>query len=169
LLGNDPVVYKKKTWSEKLQNGKSMPKVLEFDPKFPCGKALSKRGARPGDPVVLAPPLEVDEIMRSVPKGKLITLDEICERLAKKHGTKFCCTLTTGIFVMTAANAAEEARNKGEEGITPYWRTLKVDGFLNEKYPGGADAQRVKLEEEGFTIVKRGSKYRVEDFQDHLV
>jgi hypothetical protein len=162
------VVYKKKTWREKLQNSKSMPKVLEFDPKFPCGKALAKRGAKPGDPVVLAPPLEVDEIMRSVPRGKLITLDEICKRLSEKHGTMFCCTLTTGIFVMTAANAAEEALTGGEKDITPYWRTLKVDGYLNEKYPGGADAQRVKLEEEGFTVTRKGSRYRVENFGDHL-
>jgi len=163
------MVYRKKTWREKLQNDKRMPKVLEFDPKFPCGKALVKRGAKPGDPVVLAPPLEVDEIMRSVPSGKLITLDEICQRLSEKHGTKFCCTLTTGIFVMTAANAAEEARGEGVEKITPYWRTLKVDGYLNDKYPGGADAQRLKLEEEGFTITKSGSRYRVDDYKEHLV
>jgi alkylated DNA nucleotide flippase Atl1 len=163
------MVYKKKTWREKLHNNKSMPKILEFDPKFPCGKALAKRGAKPGDQVVLAPPLEVEEIMRSVPRGKLITLDEICEYLSKKHGTNFCCTLTTGIFVMIAANAAEEAREEGEEDITPYWRTLKVDGYLNEKYPGGANAQRAMLEEEGFTITKKGSRYRVENYQEHLV
>ena len=161
--------YRKKTWREKLENNKKMPKVLKFDPNFPCGRALEKRGAKPGDLVVLAPPLEVDEIMKSVPRGRLITLDGICERLSERHGTKFCCTLTTGIFVMTAANAAEEARQEGEEVITPYWRTLKVDGGLNDKYPGGAEAQKELLEGEGFSVIKRGSKYYVENFRESLV
>ena len=60
------MVYKKKTWSEKLQDKKQFPKILEFDPKFPCGKALSKWGAQPGDPVVLTAPFEVDEFMKQV-------------------------------------------------------------------------------------------------------
>lgn len=161
--------YRRKTWREKLQDNKKMPKVLRFDPKFPCGRALEKRGAKPGDPVVLAPPLEVDEIMRSVPKGRLITLDGICERLSKRHGTKFCCTLTTGIFVMTAANAAEEDRKAGQKAVTPYWRTLKVDGILNDKYPGGAEAQKDKLEKEGFVVARKGSRFYVEDYGEFLV
>ena len=102
------MTYKKKSWKEKLENSKKFPKILEFDPKFPCGKALIKMGAKPGDSVVLAPALEVDEIMKKVPKGKLITIYEICKSLAEKHNVDFCCTLTTGIFIMTAAHAAEE-------------------------------------------------------------
>jgi hypothetical protein len=105
-----------------------MPKTLEFDPKFPCGKALQKMGAKPGDSVVLAPGTEVDEIMRGISEGRLITINGICERLAERHGTKYCCTLTTGIFIMIAAHAAEEARAKGVDTITPYWRTLKAGG-----------------------------------------
>ncbi len=101
-----------------------MPKTLKFNPKFPCGKALQKMGAEPGDSVVLAPGTEVDELMRGVPEGKLVTINGICRRLAERHGAKYCCTLTTGIFIMTAAHAAEEARAKGEQSITPYWRTL---------------------------------------------
>jgi len=161
--------YKRKTWREKLEDTKRMPKVLRFDPRFPCGRALEKRGAKPGDSVVLAPPLEVDEIMRSVPRGRLITLDGICARLSKRHGTKYCCTLTTGIFVMTAANAAEEAMKDGQEAITPYWRTLKADGGLNEKYPGGAQAQKEKLEDEGFVVGRKGSRFYVQDYAKFLV
>ena len=131
---------KRKSWKEKLEDPKKFPKVLSFDPKFPCGKALTKMGAKPGDSVVLAPPLEVDAIMKEVPQGKLITLNEICRKLAADHGTDYSCTLTTGIFVMTAANAAQESRSEGMKSITPYWRTLKMDGFLNEKFPGGAEA-----------------------------
>jgi hypothetical protein len=42
-----------------LECGKNLLKRLQFDPNFPCAKALEKRGAKPGDSVVLAPSLEV--------------------------------------------------------------------------------------------------------------
>jgi alkylated DNA nucleotide flippase Atl1 len=153
-----------KSWQEKLEDSKDFPKILEFDPKFPCGRALEKIGAKPGDSVVLAPPLEVNEIMKKVPKGKLITLNEICKRLAKKYKAKYCCTLTTGIFVMTAANAAEETKSD-----VPYWRTIKNTGELNPKYPGGAERQKKLLEKEGHTVIKRGKRYYVKDFEERLI
>ena len=163
------MTYKKKSWKEKLEDSKKFPKTLEFNPKFPCGKALTKMGAKPGDSVVLAAPLEIDEIMKNVPKGKLITIYEICMKLAKKHNVKFCCTLTTGIFVMTAAHAAEEDKINKIKKITPYWRTLKMDGFLNDKYPGGAKAQKKLLEDEGFNIIQKGKKYFVKNYKNYLV
>jgi hypothetical protein len=153
------MAYKRKSWKEKLEDNKKFPKILKFDPKFPCGRALEKMGAKKGDTVVLAPPMEVNEIMKKVPKGKLITLNEICKKLAKKHKTKYCCTLTTGIFIMIAANAAEETR-----GNTPYWRTIKNNGELNKKYPGGAEQHKKLLEKEGHKIIQKGKKYFVKDY-----
>jgi len=163
------MVYKSKTWKEKLEDNKNFPKILEFNPKFPCGKALIKMGAKPGDSVVLAPALEVDEIMKKVPEGKVITINEICNKLAKKHNAKFCCTLTTGIFIMVAAHAAEEDKTSGSERITPYWRTLKTDGFLNDKYPGGVIKQKNLLEKEGFKVIQKGKKYFVENYKNYLL
>ena len=156
--------YKRKTWEEKLEDKENLPKTLKLRPKFPCAKALMKLGARPGDTVVITQPKEVLEIMRRVPKGKLVTIKEICARLAKRHRAKFCCTLTAGIFVMIAANAVEETK-----GGTPYWRTLKMDGALNEKFPGGQEAQRKRLENEGHKVVKRGKRLYVVDFQKYLL
>ena len=154
----------KKSWNEKLHDSKNMPKILEFDKKFPCAKALQKLGAKPGDSVVLAPPLEINEIMKNIPKNKLITLNRICSILAEKHNTKYCCTLTTGIFVMTVANAVEETKSD-----VPYWRTIKNTGELNVKYPGVAERQKKFLENEGHKIIKKGKKYYVSDFDDKLV
>jgi hypothetical protein len=157
------MAYKKKSWREKLEDTKEFPKKLKFESNFPCARALEKMGAKPGDSVVLAPPLEVNEIMKKVPKGKLITLNEICKRLAEKHKTKYCCTLTTGIFVMIAANAAEETKS----GV-PYWRTIKSSGELNEKFPGGAKRQKKQLEEEGHVVIKKGKRYYVKDYKEKI-
>jgi len=145
------------------------PKILKFNPKFPCGKALIKMGAKTGDSVVLAPPLEVDEIMKKVPKGSLITINEICKKLAIKHNVKFCCTLTTGIFIMISANVAEEDKIMSIKRITPYWRTLKMNGFLNDKYPGGVKKQKKLLEDEGLKIIKKGKRFFVDNYKDYLV
>ena len=125
-------------------------------------------GAEAGDDVVLVNPSEVVELMKQVPEGKLITIVEICKTLAKKHNVKACCSLTTGIFIMTAANAAKEANQNGKKLNIPYWRTLKADGVLNEKYPGGAITQKKLLEQEGFTIRKKGKKYIVDDWSMYL-
>jgi len=79
--------YRRKTWEDKLKDRKTFPKTLKLESNFPCYRALQKMGAKPGDSVTIAPPLEVDAIMKHVPEGKLITLRVICEKLAKQHQT----------------------------------------------------------------------------------
>jgi hypothetical protein len=70
---------------------------------------------------------------------------------------------------MTAANAVEEARREGKSLDIPYWRTLKADGFLNEKYPGGQEAHKRLLEGENFRVIARGKKCQVVDYEQYLV
>jgi hypothetical protein len=81
--------YKKKTWQEKLEGKKddTYPKTLQLNPKFPCGPALKKMGAKDNDTVVITPMKDVNNIMKTIPKGYVITLKEICQKLAKKHLT----------------------------------------------------------------------------------
>jgi hypothetical protein len=70
-----------------------------------------------------------------------------------------------------AARAAEEDEKAGKKDITPYWRTLKGKGELNEKYPGGLDAQVKRPKAEGHTIQmnKTGKPNRVKDWGNKLV
>jgi len=159
----------KKTWQEKLTDKASLPKVLRLEKRFPCYNAVHKMGAEVGDEVVLVNPSEVVEIMKRVPKGKLTTTVEICKTIAKQHDVEACCSLTTGIFIMTAANAAEEAKRQGKSLNIPYWRTLKADGFLNPKYPGGQEAQKKLLEQEGHRVIQKGKNLLVQDFQEYLL
>ena len=144
-------------------------KNIEVRREFPCYNAVHKMGAEAGDDVVLVNPSEVVEIMRKVPERKVITLVEVCKRIAKEHRVKACCFLTTGIFIMTAANATEEAVNEGKSLNIPYWRTLKAGGFLNEKYPGGAETHKRLLEKEGFKILQKGRKFIVRDYEKYLI
>jgi alkylated DNA nucleotide flippase Atl1 len=153
----------KKSWREKLADDKDLPRVVEITDK------MSKRWGT--GTVVIPAPKEVDEIMRKAPRGKLITINQIRAILAKKHGATIGCPITTGIFASIAARAAEEAAAEGKKDITPYWRTLKAGGELNEKYPGGIEAQAARLREEGHIIEpdKSGKPRRVRDFERALV
>ncbi|MBN1367995.1 MAG: hypothetical protein JW967_08715 [Dehalococcoidales bacterium] len=71
----------KRSSREKLLDSKDMPKVVEVS------ESMSKKWGT--GTCVIPAPIEVDEIMRSVPAGKLITINIIRERLAKKHNASF--------------------------------------------------------------------------------
>lgn len=151
----------KKSWQEKLTDSKDLPKVVKITGK------MSKRWGT--GTVAIPAPIEVDEIMQQVPKGKLITINEIRSIIAKKHNATIGCPITTGIFAWIAANAAAEAAMLGKKRITPYWRTLKSGGELNAKYPGGIPSLKKLLEAEGHKVICKGKKYMVSDFQKYLV
>jgi len=148
-----------KTWQEKLNSAKGLPKVVKITGK------MSKRWGT--GTVAIPAPKEVYELMKKVPKGKLITINEIRDKIAKKHHATIGCPITCGIFAWVSANAADEINGKGKN--MPFWRTLKSNGEINEKYPGGIQKQRKFLIEEGFKVFKKGNKYFVKDYQFSLI
>lgn len=150
-----------KSWREKLENPpKGLPKVVSGPPKW------EKRFG--GRRVLVPTPLLVDKLVREVPKGKLITLNQIRERLAKDFKADSTCPLTTGIFIRIVAETAEEDLRSGKKQITPYWRVIKADGSLNEKFPGGVEAQSKRLIEEGHSIQQGKKLPKVEEFEKFL-
>jgi alkylated DNA nucleotide flippase Atl1 len=151
---------KRKSWREKLTEKKDLPKVVSL-------KGEAKRRWK-ADTVAIPSPVEIKEIMDSVPKGRLITVNEIREEIARRHGADIGCPLTCGIFSWIVAHAAEEEAGEGRKRITPYWRTLKAKGELNPKYPGGVEAQKRRLESEGFRIIQKGKRFFVEDYEKYL-
>ena len=114
-----------------------------------------------------APPIDYDKVMRLVPCGKLLTVGTIRECFAKQSGADFTEPITAGIFVSIVAWASYQR----EEDKTPYWRTLKANGELNAKYPGGVEAQKEMLENEGHSVIQKGRtniKYYVKDYEKAL-
>jgi len=158
------MVKTRKSWREKLENPpKGLPKVVTGPPKW------EKRFG--GRRVLVATPLLVDGLIRRVQRGRLVTIGQIRQRLARDFGADSTCPLTTGIFVRIAAETAEEDLSRGVTAITPYWRVIRDDGSLNDRFPGGVATQAAHLEEEGHTIESgKGKKPpRVKDFEKVLV
>jgi hypothetical protein len=150
----------RKSWREKLADSKGLPKV---------GEVTGKMSKRWGEGTMVIPaPREVDELMKQIPKGRLVTINELRAALAAKHKVSFACPLTTGIFSWIAAHAAAEAEAEGARRITPYWRTLKTGGELNPKYPGGAVALARRLRREGHKVVQKGKRFVVPNYQQAL-
>ena len=156
------MVKTRTSWRAKLEKEQE-PRVVDVPPKmakrFGTGKML------------IATPLLVDGLIRKVQKGKLVTIRQIRGRLAQDFEADSTCPLTTGIFVRIAAETAEEDLRMGRSEITPYWRVIRDDGSLNEKFPGGVVAQAAHLRQEGHTIEpSKGKKPpKVKDFEKTLM
>lgn len=147
----------KKDFNAMLHKATDMPKI-----QIVTDEATIKKYG--GEKMYFAPPLTYDEIMKKVPYGKVITVGMIRDYLAKENGADFTDPITAGIFVSIAAWASYQRT----EDETPYWRTLKANGELNPKYPGGVEAQKEKLEAEGHAIIRKGRtniKYYVKDYE----
>ena len=150
----------KKTWREKLADDKDLPKVQEVTGK------LTKRWGE--GTFVIPAPREVDALMKQVPKGRVVTINELRAALARKHRTDFACPITTGIFSWIAAHAAAEDEAEGRKRVTPFWRTLKQGGEVNPKYPDGVEGVAKRLRAEGHKIVAKGKRTLVADFEKKL-
>ena len=110
-----------KNFNAMLHDSKDMPKIQIITDR----KSIEKYG---GNKMYFAPPLDYDCVMKRVPYGRVTTVGEIREYFAKQSGADFTEPITAGIFVSIAAWASHQ--RSGDE--TPYWRTLKANGELNE-------------------------------------
>ena len=115
---------RKTSWQEKLADNKDLPRVEKIDQK------KSKRWGT--GTFVIPAPIEVDAIMAKVPKGKLITINEIRQILAKRHKATIGCPITTGIFSWIAAN---ELFRRGISDLKPlaYVEKARI-GLLKESF-----------------------------------
>lgn len=151
----------KKDFNAMLNDDKDMPKYVLITDQA----SIEKYG---GNNMYFAPPRFYDEVMKRVPKGYLTTVGDIRKYFAKINNADFTDPITAGIFTSIAAWASYQ-RDTNE---TPYWRTLKNNGELNPKYPEGIKIQKEKLEEEGYTIIKKGRtniRYYVKDYEKYLM
>ena len=165
MVGGRVIVMKKNDdpfkYRNRLHDEKDFPKIKTIPKKLHKSWGIGK--------FVMPSPLEVNSLMKKVSKGKLTTINQLRGILAKKYKTTTACPIVTGIFVIIAARAAEEELREGKKRVTPYWRTIKSNGIINEKYPGGIAAQKKILKQEGHIILSKGKNYIVENYQNKLL
>ena len=148
----------RKSYNEKMNNSGVLPKIEDLSEKPESARRFG------GTKLLVAAPLQYNEIMAKIPEGKIITVDRIRDYLAEQAGANATCPLTAGIFINICAHASLER----DQDQIPYWRTLKTNGELNEKYPDGIPGHKDLLEKEGHTIVQKGKRYYLENFGNKL-
>ena len=81
----------RKTFNEKLNYSKDMPKIIKV-----TGEKSIKR--YDGEDMLIAPPLEYNEIMAKIPKGKLITTGQIREFFSKETWCRIYLSVDSRYF-----------------------------------------------------------------------
>jgi len=149
-------------WREKLER-QQQARIVDIPPRM--------QGRLGKGRMIIPRPLDVDALIRRVPKGKLVTVFQLRQELARRNAVYTACPLCTGIFVRIAAEAADEDRRAGKKKITPFWRVISGEGRLNPKFPGGAGAQKRVLISEGHKFPRsKGSRpVAVAGFESALV
>lgn len=89
----------KKDFNEMLQRENGMPKIQHITDEA----SIKKYG---GERMYFAPPIAYDEIMKTVPYGKVITVGELRAYFARKNYADFTDPITAGIFVSIVAWAS---------------------------------------------------------------
>ncbi|HLK16861.1 MAG TPA: hypothetical protein VKT78_18780 [Fimbriimonadaceae bacterium] len=103
---------KRRAWQEEPADAKEVPGVVKITGK------MSKRWAE--GTVVIPAPAELDAIMRAVPAGRLIPIDQIRGRLARKLGATIACPISIGIFAFTSREVLSPRRAGSRKTMRPF-------------------------------------------------
>ncbi len=96
-------------WREKMEKPQE-PKLVQVPSKM----------SRFGSGMMLIPtPKLVDQIVRQVARGRLVTVGEILRKLPADFPPDITCPLTTGIFVRIVSEGSEAYRGKGRNRDEP--------------------------------------------------
>jgi alkylated DNA nucleotide flippase Atl1 len=136
-----------------MKPGRTAREKIEAAPKAKIVAISPGMQKRFGTGTMLIPhPSDVNDRIRKVPRGKVITLTQLREKMAHAAGADTTCPLVTGLFIRIIAEAAADEIKSGKSRVTPYWRVIRDDGRLLETLPGGPTEQARHLEAEGHSI-----------------
>ncbi|MGE0282613.1 MAG: hypothetical protein AB7P20_18645 [Rhizobiaceae bacterium] len=120
-----------KSWSDKLDQGKAVVK--------PTPRTMSD--VVEGQPMLVPTARQVDDFIRSIPKGVEMDVRALRTAMALEHGAEVSCPVYTGYHLRTVAEAAHEALERGApvDDITPFWRVLNADTPTTGRLSFGRD------------------------------
>ncbi|MCI0747281.1 MAG: MGMT family protein [Verrucomicrobia subdivision 3 bacterium] len=105
-------------------------------------------------------PSTVASLVKAIPNGRVVTIDAVYKKLAKKYKTEIACPATSEKSLCLAAAESVEKNTR-----LPYWRVLKKSGELIQKFPDGIKGHAACLAKEGHKIVSTSKSKGVQDFE----
>ena len=120
------------TWTEKFHSG--MKPVVA-----PSIRTIS--GFPPGSPMLIPIPSQVDDYIRSIPRGESRTREQMASDLAQMAGADLTCPFCCGTFIRICSEKAFEELEAGKpvESVTPFWRILGPKSPIRKKLSFGVD------------------------------
>jgi len=85
----------------------------------------------------------VKEIVKKIRKGKLVTLEELRDKLAQDFGVQTACPAST--------TKALQLLSKEDRPVC-YWRVIKKKGELISKFPKGVEGHAALLQKDGLEV-----------------
>ena len=82
----------------------------------------------------------VAHAVSQVPPGAVMSMTELRQKLAERHGAQTTCPFLTKRALMAIA--------EDPNATAPYWRIVRANGAMMEYFPGGAAAQAKRLKSE---------------------
>lgn len=82
----------------------------------------------------------VADTVSQVPRGAVMPITELRQRLANRHGAQTTCPFLTKRARMVIA--------QDPNGPVPYWRIVRANGAMIDYFPGGGAAQARRLKAE---------------------
>ena len=129
-----------KSWNQKFNNGQK-PEVKISDKKFGDVPA--------GEKFLISSPKEIDEYIRTIPKGKAVSFQTMKNDIALEHQVEYMCPLTAGIFTRIVSELAYEQWQAGQKDVAPFWRVVDPKMPLAQKLACGTDFVAKMRQEEG--------------------
>ena len=104
-----------------------------------------------GQPMLVPTARQVDDFIRSIPKGVEMDVRALRTALAIEHGAQVTCPATIGYHLRTVAEAANEDLERGMElsAIAPFWRVLDTNAPTTKKLSFGAEFVAAQRKREG--------------------
>jgi len=106
--------------------------------------------------------------LRQVPQGKLVTDEQLRDRMARDAGGDSTCSKVTGLVIKGISEEAGDGRGDGQDQVTPWWSVIAKNGSLKTKLAGGVEDQTQLLAEEGHEVVQQGKKHVVVGLESSL-
>ena len=115
----------KKTWAEKMKA--KPPHAVILDKSF--------AGVPQGAKLLISNPAEIAELLKTVPSGSSLSVQQLRRELAARHGCNAACPVSTAIFLRTLTEYSFEQVQAGValKDIAPVWRVIEPKSPILKK------------------------------------
>lgn len=120
---------------------------------------------RRGGTLLLPTPQLVGEVVKSIPRGHVMTMGALRRILAARFEADSTCPLMTGIFATILAGAVVEDLVQRHRPRWPIWRLVRDDGTLAPKWPLDPLYRATMLRQEGVRLTRRKGHWAAIDTQ----